>query len=318
MNFSTKKIVFTNLLVICLVFFIFPLASLAEELTPSNYTPLAPLPGTTVTVGGEEVAELNTYIPGIFRLTIAIAGALAIIMIVVGGVEYLSTDAISGKTEGKSKITNALIGLLLAISAFIILNTINPQILNFDLSIKRPPEILPPPPISGDTCMAINPTTKELSSVSCSCVDCETIGLAQNNPRHILPLKPGAGNLLSKTSAEMLEEFKDEMFVLGYDHTEWWITEAWKPTTGHISICHIRGNCADVNLVPAPDLSLPLKPEEIKRVKDFFTAASKAGITSLQMEVPDNAIAPLQAAGVTGRLSPLPPQATGIHFHMNL
>jgi hypothetical protein len=54
-------------------------------------------------------------------------------MIVIGGVQYLSTDAISGKNEGRKKIENALGGLLLAILAWLILNTINPELLNIKI-----------------------------------------------------------------------------------------------------------------------------------------------------------------------------------------
>jgi hypothetical protein len=117
-----------------------------------NYQPLSPLPGTTVGVCDPNITNppdpncettLSTYIPGLFKLLIALAGALAIIMIVIGGVQYLSTDAISGKSEGKERIENAIIGLLLAIGSYIILNTINPGILTLNLGLKVPPKPAP-------------------------------------------------------------------------------------------------------------------------------------------------------------------------------
>lgn len=126
-----------------------PLAVNAGTYTPTNYQPLAPLPGTQVT--GTTSVELDTYIPGMFKLAIGVAAALAVVMIVIGGVQYLSTDAISGKNEGKERIENALIGLFLAIGAYVILNTINPGILNFNLSIKKPANIGAPQPPSGPT-----------------------------------------------------------------------------------------------------------------------------------------------------------------------
>jgi len=46
----------------------------------------------------------------------------------------MSTDAYSGKSEGKKKITNALIGLLLAGLSWVILYTINPRILDINLN----------------------------------------------------------------------------------------------------------------------------------------------------------------------------------------
>ncbi|TSC61687.1 MAG: Uncharacterized protein G01um101448_204 [Parcubacteria group bacterium Gr01-1014_48] len=90
---------------------------------------LAPLPGTG------ESANFNTYVPIAFNIAIGIAGVLAVIMIIVGGLQYMSTDAISGKSEAKSRITAALGGLLLALAAFIILQQINPKLVNFNLPI---------------------------------------------------------------------------------------------------------------------------------------------------------------------------------------
>lgn len=169
-----------NKILITLMFFI-PIIGFAQN----NYVPLEPLPGTTIGVCDPSQANwqtdpscqtnVSTFVPNIFILLIAIAGGLAVVTIVVGGFQYLSTDAISGKKEGKQKITNALVGLLLAIASYIILNTLNPQILQFNLAIRgvpssptTPPPTVPPgptptPPTSG-TC--------NLSGVSCTGSSC--------------------------------------------------------------------------------------------------------------------------------------------------
>jgi membrane-bound lytic murein transglycosylase B len=55
-------------------------------------------------------------------------------MIVMGGIEYMTTELISSKEAGKERIRNAIFGLLLALGAWTILNTINPNILKSDLS----------------------------------------------------------------------------------------------------------------------------------------------------------------------------------------
>lgn len=83
---------------------------------------LAPLPGmsTTPDVGG--------FLKSFFTIIIVIAGILALIMIVVGGVTYITSDAFSKKNDGKTYIANALTGLILALGAWIILNTINPNL----------------------------------------------------------------------------------------------------------------------------------------------------------------------------------------------
>lgn len=113
----------------------------AYAVDDNGYFPLAPLPGTTkgdCSANNKDnkcVTDLNTYIPGIFNLAIGIAGVLAVLMIVIGGVEYMTTDAITGKSEGKKRINDALWGLLLVLVSYILLYTINPKLTIFDLNV---------------------------------------------------------------------------------------------------------------------------------------------------------------------------------------
>lgn len=100
--------------------------------TSGTYVPLAPLPNTGLD-SGTTTTNFRSYVLGMFGLLIGAAAALAVIMIVIGGIQYMSTDAISGKSEGKERITDAIYGLLLAISCWLILNTVNPDILKFDV-----------------------------------------------------------------------------------------------------------------------------------------------------------------------------------------
>jgi len=55
-------------------------------------------------------------------------------MIVIGGIEYMTTELISSKEAGKERIRGAILGLLLALGAWTLLNQINPDILKTDLS----------------------------------------------------------------------------------------------------------------------------------------------------------------------------------------
>ena len=70
-----------------------------------------------------------------YQLGVGIATALAVLMVIWGGVEYITTDAIGGKEEGKEKVQNAILGLLLALGSYLILQTINPAFLNTNLGI---------------------------------------------------------------------------------------------------------------------------------------------------------------------------------------
>ncbi|MDD5318397.1 MAG: pilin [Candidatus Pacebacteria bacterium] len=81
--------------------------------------------------------DFPTYLNSMYKLGIAAAGVLAVIMIVVGGIQYMTSEAIGSKEEGKDRIWSAIWGLVLALMSFIILNTINPKLLNLNLSISQ-------------------------------------------------------------------------------------------------------------------------------------------------------------------------------------
>jgi len=104
----------------------------------NEYELLAPLPGTDDKL--KTSVTLSSYVSTIINLIIIIAGVSSVLMIVLGGFKYMSTDSISGKKEGMDKIKNALIGLILVLASYIILNSINPKLLDFNLNIK-PAEI---------------------------------------------------------------------------------------------------------------------------------------------------------------------------------
>lgn len=72
------------------------------------YQVLAPLPGIA---GPGGTTSLVPYVQGMFRLLIGLTVFLAVISIVFGGVQYLSTDTYSGKSEGRQRIREDCRGL---------------------------------------------------------------------------------------------------------------------------------------------------------------------------------------------------------------
>lgn len=75
--------------------------------------------------------DLGAFLSQAFQFGLAIAAALAVIMIVWGGVEIMLSESVFSKDDGKKKIKDAIWGLLLALVSWLILYTINPQILNW-------------------------------------------------------------------------------------------------------------------------------------------------------------------------------------------
>jgi hypothetical protein len=56
-------------------------------------------------------------------------------MIVVGGFQYTTTDSWLGRKEGKTRAMNAVWGLLLVLSTYLILQTVNPKLVSISSTI---------------------------------------------------------------------------------------------------------------------------------------------------------------------------------------
>ncbi len=81
-----------------------------------------------------EEGELTSYAGFLLETLIIVAVLLAIIFITIGGVLYITTDTIEGKEKGKETVTRAILGLLLALISWLILYTINPELVgSFDI-----------------------------------------------------------------------------------------------------------------------------------------------------------------------------------------
>lgn len=103
----------------------------------ATYTPLAPLP---LGEGGNTPATytLTNYLTGAIKLLVAVAGALAIIVLIIGGTQYVAAGINpSAKGDAKERIWNALIGLALVLTSYLILNSIDPRLVQFNLTLPR-------------------------------------------------------------------------------------------------------------------------------------------------------------------------------------
>lgn len=113
----------------------------------TGYQLLAPLPDPDK--NNNELLEtidpkgLGSYLNPMIKILIGFAAVLSVVMIVVGGLEYMTSELISSKEEGKKRILGAIFGLLLALGAYALLFTINPDLLKSDPSI---PETVAPAP----------------------------------------------------------------------------------------------------------------------------------------------------------------------------
>jgi hypothetical protein len=70
-----------------------------------------------------------------FNLLIGLAAAAAVFMMVWGGFKYMSTDSWSDKSEGLDIFKHAIYGLLLVLSSYLILKTIDPRLVEIPSNI---------------------------------------------------------------------------------------------------------------------------------------------------------------------------------------
>lgn len=116
--------------------------SVAVDSTTATPTLGVPIPGVNFTspkMVGEYiyVPFLGEYISGAYRYAIGIGAIIAIIMVVYGGFRYLIGSAAGDVKRGKTIIIDAIAGLIIILSAYLILHTINPDTLIMD-TIKVP------------------------------------------------------------------------------------------------------------------------------------------------------------------------------------
>ncbi|MEI7709253.1 MAG: pilin [bacterium] len=118
----------------------------------TTYTLLAPLPcnldanpkivgcenvnGTGVLKSFDTTQNFGSYLNMMITIFIGICAILAVVMIIVGGIEYMTSELISSKESGKEKVSGAIFGLILALGAYAILFTINPDLLNSTITAK--------------------------------------------------------------------------------------------------------------------------------------------------------------------------------------
>lgn len=130
MNFMNK----INNLILLLVFGLFftPLISFAQETgNIPTFVPLVGIPGV------DADAEFGTYINALYTLSISLAALLAVIKIVIAGVKWMLTDIVTSKENAKKDIQGALVGLLIIISAVVVLNFVNPKLTSTEIFLEE-------------------------------------------------------------------------------------------------------------------------------------------------------------------------------------
>ena len=87
--------------------------------------------GVNTTEGSQ--ADLGTFMKNAFRVALSLGAILAVMRIAWGGYQYMWSEATDKKSKAKEILGDVVIGLLLLLSAWLILNQINPKLLEINL-----------------------------------------------------------------------------------------------------------------------------------------------------------------------------------------
>lgn len=79
-----------------------------------------------------QIDFLGRYLTGVYRYLLGISVTLAIVFIMVGGIQWLMATGSDGVSKAKTRINNAVVGFVLLLSVYVILFTVNPNLTVFD------------------------------------------------------------------------------------------------------------------------------------------------------------------------------------------
>ena len=156
------------------------------RMTPKGSTLEVVIPGMAKVVKTEtETVNIAQYIKIIYQFTIALAALLAVIMIMIGGVRWMTAMGNQGQLDSaKTMILNSLVGLILALGSYTILYSINPALVQLKMPqvamIRQEALKISPPPLPIKFCekpiiktgaYCISPIKEQNNCIETKCSD---------------------------------------------------------------------------------------------------------------------------------------------------
>lgn len=151
----------------------------------NGFVPLTNIPGLTNAQPTQ--TGLAGFLNNLYKYLIGIAAVLAVIEIIWGGLQISTQDSVSKKGEGKERIQQALLGLVLVLAPVLVFTIINPSILNLSLNLPPIQQVAPSTSLiqnnSGTPCTSgcntgvtgaglINPGGTEEGLFACNGTNC--------------------------------------------------------------------------------------------------------------------------------------------------
>lgn len=115
----------TNILVLTILTLVG--GTLANAYDVGNYQVLEP----SFLDNKTEISSFAEWSGIMVKTILSLIAGISVIQLAYGGIEYVLSASLGGKNDGKQRIQDALIGLGIALAAVLILNIINPDLVNF-------------------------------------------------------------------------------------------------------------------------------------------------------------------------------------------
>ena len=156
-----------------------------------------------------DILWLADYISGLFRYAIPVAAVLAVVMMMIGGLQWLTSAGDSGKVgAAKKRITGAAVGLALILGSYLLLYTVNPELVSLRAlrieTVVADPFVVPNTPHEDPDPDLVSrlPSNLQVPTPPSDLVDVRRNGMAISlvNPAIVSHLEAAAANFVSLRS----------------------------------------------------------------------------------------------------------------------
>ena len=267
----TKKILIAGVIV-CVMMFV-----LSHTASAFEYKLLEAFPGF---FKKGDSPNLPAMILAIYKFGIWTVGIAGLLMMTVGGVMYIGSAGNNAAAESAKKIiTDSLLGIVVALGAYLFVYVINPDLVNITISFSKATlKSTETSETSDTTKKETTPTTKTegactgTTSGCCKsgtkCADCYNCSDFTNSYANLC-YRGASGNTGCKLNSDLAKKLENaSLSSVGAE-----VSEAWPPTVEHGSSCHTNGTCADVRCKKG------CANASVAEVKKIYDSLKSAGLS---------------------------------------
>ena len=169
--------------------------------------------------GRLKITFIGDYIIGIYKFMLAAGAIIAVVLIMISGVEYMVKAGAGQVQQAKERIRNSLIGIVILLSSYVLLNTVNPNLVLFKpVSLQMAPrEDIEMPPEGED----VNVTERTDVGGNLTPIQGANLIVTANNKNidaDLLPLLNSAADSLYQSKQKRVvvtSAFREPEFQLG-------------------------------------------------------------------------------------------------------